>query len=142
MKLIDSCAGEFLAFSWKEVATRGRFDGTDRQSEPVMADGAPRRDGLMSVAFETRRALLSELDQLVSEGCNPDTMGIDMMSTRDVLATINREDASVAPVVERHHRATDRSRPRSGRSCAAIGGRRSAPRHRGRGVAIISRILP
>jgi N-acetylmuramic acid 6-phosphate etherase len=55
----------------------------------------------MSVALDTRRALMSELDQLVSEGRNPATMGIDMMSTRDILTTINGEDASVARAVEK-----------------------------------------
>lgn len=55
----------------------------------------------MSVALDTRRALMFELDQLVSEGRNPATMGIDMMSTRDILTIINGEDASVAHAVEK-----------------------------------------
>ncbi len=54
----------------------------------------------MSVGLDDRLALLSELDQLVSEGRNPHSMGIDMMSTRDILTTINGEDKSVAFAVE------------------------------------------
>lgn len=55
----------------------------------------------MSAAPDGRRALMSELDQLVSEGRNPHTMGIDRMGTRDILATINAEDASVAEAVNK-----------------------------------------
>ena len=54
----------------------------------------------MSVGLDGRRALMSELDQLVSEGRNPGTMGIDMMSSRAILTTINGEDKSVAFAVE------------------------------------------
>lgn len=54
----------------------------------------------MSIALDGRRALLSELDQLVSEGRNPNSLGIDMMSSRDILTTINGEDKSVAFAVE------------------------------------------
>lgn len=55
----------------------------------------------MSIAADGRRALMSELDQLVSEGRNPASMGIDLMSTRDVLRTINGEDRTVPDAVER-----------------------------------------
>ncbi|WP_323013978.1 N-acetylmuramic acid 6-phosphate etherase [Devosia sp.] len=55
----------------------------------------------MSAAPEGRRALMSELDQLVSEGRNPSTMGIDQMGTRDILTTINAEDGTVARAVEK-----------------------------------------
>ena len=55
----------------------------------------------MSAAPEGRRALMSELDQLVSEGRNPSTMGIDQMVTRDILTTINAEDGTVAGAVEK-----------------------------------------
>ncbi|ODT79798.1 MAG: N-acetylmuramic acid 6-phosphate etherase [Pelagibacterium sp. SCN 64-44] len=44
---------------------------------------------------------MSELDQLVSEGRNPSTMGIDQMVTRDILTTINAEDGTVAGAVEK-----------------------------------------
>jgi N-acetylmuramic acid 6-phosphate etherase len=54
----------------------------------------------MSAAL-SRRELLGELDLLVSEGRNPATMGIDLMSTAEILRTINREDQSVALAVER-----------------------------------------
>ena len=66
-----------------------------------MGAGKPFRGCAVSMARDGRRALMSELDQLVSEGRNPDTMGIDMMSTRDILTTINGEDASVARAVEK-----------------------------------------
>ena len=48
-----------------------------------------------------RRALMSELSGLISEERNPDTMDIDLMSTSDILLTINREDRSVADAVGR-----------------------------------------
>ena len=43
--------------------------------------------------------LIAELGQLVSEGRNPRTIDIDLMSTIDVLTCINREDAEVARAV-------------------------------------------
>ncbi len=43
--------------------------------------------------------LLAELDRIVSEGRNPDTMDIDVLSTEGILARINHEDAKVAPAV-------------------------------------------
>jgi N-acetylmuramic acid 6-phosphate etherase len=46
-----------------------------------------------------RRALLGELSQLVSEERNPATMGLDLMSTVDLLTTINDEDRTVANAV-------------------------------------------
>lgn len=46
-------------------------------------------------------SLIAELGQLVSEARNPRTMQIDLMSTADILATINREDGEVARAVER-----------------------------------------
>lgn len=54
----------------------------------------------MSGVAQGRRALMSELDLLVSEGRNPNSMGIDMMSTHDILHTINREDSTVPHAVE------------------------------------------
>ena len=53
----------------------------------------------MSAAVDTRRALMDELDQLVSEGRNPRTMGIDQMSTHDILVAINDEDSLVPAAV-------------------------------------------
>lgn len=47
----------------------------------------------------SRAAMLSELQQLVSEGRNPRTMGIDLMSTADILQTINAEDHVVPDAV-------------------------------------------
>ena len=44
---------------------------------------------------------MSELSRLVSEGRNPDTMDIDLMSSIDILNTINREDRTVADAVGR-----------------------------------------
>ena len=51
------------------------------------------------VAEDGRRALMGELERLVSEGRNPRSMGIDLMSTRDILDMINGEDATVAEAV-------------------------------------------
>lgn len=55
----------------------------------------------MTAVAPDRRALMSELEQLVSEGRNPETMGIDLMSTPDILRTINREDHTVPAAVEK-----------------------------------------
>ena len=72
-----------------------------------MIDGSARSFGpawridTMSIAFDGQRALMSELDLLVSEGRNPGTMGIDTMSIREILTTINNEDASVAHAVQK-----------------------------------------
>ena len=55
----------------------------------------------MDAAVDSRRALMAELDQLVSEGRNPRSMGIDLMSTRDILTTINDEDRLVPDAVGR-----------------------------------------
>lgn len=46
-------------------------------------------------------ALLSELQGLVSEERNPRTMGIDMMTTAEILALINNEDRIVPDAVGR-----------------------------------------
>ena len=53
----------------------------------------------MSAVAADRRALLSELQQLVSEDRNPRTMGIDLMSTPDILSVINAEDRLVPDAV-------------------------------------------
>jgi N-acetylmuramic acid 6-phosphate etherase len=53
----------------------------------------------MTAVVSNRRALLSELDQLVSEERNPRTMGIDLMSTPEIVATINAEDRLVPEAV-------------------------------------------
>lgn len=50
---------------------------------------------------DSRRELMTELEQLVSEGRNPTTMGIDLMSTTDILRTINNEDRTVPYAVEK-----------------------------------------
>jgi len=48
-----------------------------------------------------RSILMAELDQLVSEARNPDTMQIDLMPAPDILAAMNREDSKVADAVRR-----------------------------------------
>lgn len=48
----------------------------------------------------TEHALISELERLVSEDRNPDTMDIDMLPTLDILTRINDEDKRVALAVE------------------------------------------
>lgn len=50
---------------------------------------------------DSRRDLMTELEQLVSEGRNPTSMGIDLMSTTDILRTINSEDRTVPYAVEK-----------------------------------------
>lgn len=55
----------------------------------------------VNAAAEGRRALISELALLVSEGRNPNTMGIDLMPTLDILQTINAEDRTVPEAVGR-----------------------------------------
>lgn len=63
----------------------------------------------MSGVAQGRRALLSELDLLVSEGRNPSSMDIDVMSTRDILRTINAEDSTVPHAVEQVMPAIERA---------------------------------
>ncbi len=48
---------------------------------------------------DQRRALLSELQNLVSEERNPRSMGIDKMATRDIIELINSEDRLVPEAV-------------------------------------------
>jgi len=53
----------------------------------------------MTVLSAEHRALMSELEQLISEERNPNTMEIDLLPTAEVLRVINREDTSVADAV-------------------------------------------
>lgn len=48
----------------------------------------------------TEHGLITELERLVSEGRNPDTMGIDLLSTTEILRKINDQDKSVPRAVE------------------------------------------
>ena len=47
----------------------------------------------------TTAQLLAQLSKIVSEGRNPDTMDIDLLSSEDVLKRINQEDQKVASAV-------------------------------------------
>ncbi len=49
----------------------------------------------------TEQGLITELERLVSEGRNPNTMGIDLLPTADILHKINDEDKSVPVAVEK-----------------------------------------
>ncbi|WP_184871547.1 N-acetylmuramic acid 6-phosphate etherase [Mesorhizobium sangaii] len=49
----------------------------------------------------TEQGLMSELDRLISEGRNPRTMDIDLLTTIDVLRKINDEDEAVPAAVEK-----------------------------------------
>jgi N-acetylmuramic acid 6-phosphate etherase len=49
----------------------------------------------------SEQALISELERLVSEDRNPDTMDIDLLPAIDILRKINDEDKSVAFAVEK-----------------------------------------
>ncbi|OJY63844.1 MULTISPECIES: N-acetylmuramic acid 6-phosphate etherase [unclassified Rhizobium] len=49
----------------------------------------------------TEQKLISELEQLVSEGRNPNTMHIDLLPTFDILREINYEDQTVPVAVEK-----------------------------------------
>jgi N-acetylmuramic acid 6-phosphate etherase len=53
----------------------------------------------VSAIATDRRALLSELEQLVSEERNPRTMGIDLMSSAEIVNIINTEDHVVPDAV-------------------------------------------
>ena len=55
----------------------------------------------MSVLSDEHRALISELEHLISEERNPNTMEIDLLPTVEVLRVINREDSSVPDAVEK-----------------------------------------
>ena len=47
------------------------------------------------------KKVFEELQQLETEARNPDTLGLDTMTTREILEAMNREDAKVAAVVAR-----------------------------------------
>jgi N-acetylmuramic acid 6-phosphate etherase len=66
-----------------------------------MPTTVPRSDGQSSrsPAAGDRLALLSELQDLVSENRNARTMGIDLMSTAEILSVINTEDRIVPEAV-------------------------------------------
>ena len=49
----------------------------------------------------TKQDLLQQLEQIVSEGRNPNTMNIDLVSTHELLGMINNEDKAVPLAVER-----------------------------------------
>ena len=53
----------------------------------------------MSAAQNEQRAILSELDQLVSEERNPRTLGIDLMSSDEIVRVMNAEDRLVPEAV-------------------------------------------
>ena len=53
----------------------------------------------MAVSPGEYRALMSELEHLISEERNPNTMEIDLLPTAEVLRAINREDRSVPDAV-------------------------------------------
>ncbi|WP_088330031.1 N-acetylmuramic acid 6-phosphate etherase [Lacimicrobium sp. SS2-24] len=52
-----------------------------------------------SDCIQTESVLLKQLDSMVSEGRNPDTMDIDLLSTQAILKKINTEDQKVAAAV-------------------------------------------
>lgn len=51
-------------------------------------------------AFEQQRTLLEELNGIVSEGQNPDTLDIDLLDSTQILTKINQEDQKVAQAVK------------------------------------------
>src|SRR6201984_1703341 len=53
----------------------------------------------MDVSPPEQRAVISELEHLISEERNPNTMEIDLLTTDEVLRVINREDRSVPDAV-------------------------------------------
>ena len=55
----------------------------------------------MSVSPAKQRSLMSELERLISEERNPNTMNIDVLGTAEILRVINREDRSVPDAVEK-----------------------------------------
>ncbi|KKB80856.1 N-acetylmuramic acid-6-phosphate etherase [Devosia soli] len=48
-----------------------------------------------------KRALMAELETLVSEARNPNTVDIDLMSTREILFSMNREDQNAPLAVQK-----------------------------------------
>ena len=50
--------------------------------------------------FKQQRELLEELNGIVSEGQNPDTLDIDLLSSTEILTKINNEDHKVAGAVK------------------------------------------
>lgn len=98
--MIDRVVRLFLGCGSGQFQPEGNANGHVFRSRPF-CDAAGRFGPLgVSSMSDTRRALMSELDQLVSEGRNPASMGIDTMSTRDILNTINTADDTVARAVQ------------------------------------------
>lgn len=55
----------------------------------------------MSLLDEQRSKLLNELNSIVSEGQNPNTLDIDLLDSESILYKINDEDQKVAPAVRK-----------------------------------------
>jgi N-acetylmuramic acid 6-phosphate etherase len=55
---------------------------------------------MMSEGTMSKSTLIAELEHLVSEARNPETMQIDLMSTEQILAAMNAQDAKVADAVK------------------------------------------
>jgi N-acetylmuramic acid 6-phosphate etherase len=53
----------------------------------------------MAIPSSEHRVLMSELEHLVSEERNPNTVGIDLLPTAEILRAINHEDRSVPDAV-------------------------------------------
>ncbi|ENN85233.1 hypothetical protein RHSP_54925 [Rhizobium freirei PRF 81] len=73
-----------------------RFPG-DRAHHPDLSISKPHFENRPM----TEQKLISELEQLVSEGRNPNTMHIDLLPTFDLLREINYEDQTVPIAVEK-----------------------------------------
>lgn len=54
---------------------------------------------MQSQKYNSSADLLAQLNKIVSEGRNPDTMDIDLLPTEAILTRINQEDAKVANAV-------------------------------------------
>ena len=48
-----------------------------------------------------KTTLMAELERLVSEARNPETMQIDLMTSSEIVAAMNKQDAGVAEAVKK-----------------------------------------
>jgi hypothetical protein len=83
----------------REISDRMTAAGVDDAVPPPGSFLLKKGVRVMTVLSAEHRALMSELEQLISEERNPNTMEIDLLPIAEVLRVINREDRSVADAV-------------------------------------------
>jgi N-acetylmuramic acid 6-phosphate etherase len=68
--------------------------------KPLLAEGVQNQDPL-EIDKQSDFSLLDQLNNMISEGRNPDTMEIDLMDSQQILRQINVEDSNVPLAIEK-----------------------------------------